>query len=266
VNIQEYILSGIVESYVLGLADESERKEFEQYAAQYPEVLAARKAFEESLEQHALGNAVQPPERVKHRFLEAIDEISSINQTNVITMENSTPVRKSGFSRFLAAASIILLIGVAWFAYSLYDKNKDLKTTNDTLQAKLTSSDSILNKIVEEQKVQKKSDITVVNMAGTKAAPHSSASVFWDTASASVYLVLKNMPKLPSDQQYQLWAIIDKTPKNLGVFDMKDENFILKMENTQKADAFAITIEKKGGAPSPTLEKMQTLGSIKQSQ
>jgi anti-sigma-K factor RskA len=266
VNIQEYISSGIVESYVLGLADDSEQKEFEQYCAQYPEVLAARKAFEETVEQHALSNAVQPPEHVKRRFLEAIDEFSSINQTKVITMENSAPVRKSGFLRFLAAASIILLIGAAWLAYSLYSSNKDLKSKNESLQARANSSDSILNKIVDEQKAQKKSDITVVNMQGTKAAPHSSASVFWDTASASVYLVLKNMPKLPSDQQYQLWAIIDKTPKNLGVFDFKDENFILRMENTQKADAFAITIEKKGGNPSPTLEKMQAIGSIKQSQ
>jgi anti-sigma-K factor RskA len=266
VNIQEYISSGIVESYVLGVADDSERKEFEQYCAQYPEVLAARKAFEETLEQHALSNAVQPPGHVKRRFLEAIDEISSINQTKVVTMENSTPVRKSGFLRFLAAASIILLIAAAWLAYSLYSSNKDLKNSNENLQATVNSKDSILNKIVEEQNTKKKSDITVVNMQGTKAAPHSSASVFWDTASASVYLVLKNMPKLPSEQQYQLWAIIGKTPKSLGVFDIKEENFILQMDNTQKADAFAITIEKKGGNPSPTLEKMQAIGNIKQSQ
>jgi hypothetical protein len=35
---------------------------------------------------------------------------------------------------------------------------------------------------------------------------------------------------------------------------------ILQMKDTRKAQAFAITIEKKGGSPSPTLEKMQSLG------
>ena len=60
-NTQEYISSGIVESYVLGLASEEERIEFEQYCAQYPEVLAARTAFELSLENQAMENAIAPP-------------------------------------------------------------------------------------------------------------------------------------------------------------------------------------------------------------
>jgi len=265
VNIQEYISSGIVESYVLGLADESERAAFEQYCTQYPELVNARKSFEQELEKHALNNAVTPPEHVKRRFLEAIEEIPSINQSKVITMENSATARKSGGLRFLAAASVILLIGCAWLAYHYYSQVTDLENSNKTLSANLISKDSILNLITLEQKNSKKSEITVVDMEGTKIAPQSSANVFWDTASSSVYMVVKNMPRLPSDQQYQLWAIIDKTQKSLGVFDGKDGNFFLKMNNTQKADAFAITIEKKGGSPTPTLDKMQALGKIKQS-
>ena len=40
---------------------------------------------------------------------------------------------------------------------------------------------------------------TVVNMVGTKVAPKSSANVYWDSTSTNVYLVVKNMPKLPTD-------------------------------------------------------------------
>ncbi len=81
-----------------------------------------------------------------------------------------------------------------------------------------------------------------------------------------MYLVVKNMPKLSNDQQYQLWALIDGKPKDLGVFDATDDKVILKMKNTQKAQAFAITIEKKGGSPSPTLDSMQSLGKTLQNQ
>jgi hypothetical protein len=49
-NVKEYISSGIVESYVLGLASEAERQEFEQNCVQYPEIAQARTAFELSLE------------------------------------------------------------------------------------------------------------------------------------------------------------------------------------------------------------------------
>ncbi len=71
------------------------------------------------------------------------------------------------------------------------------------------------------------------------------------------------MPKLPNDQQYQLWALIDGKPKDLGVFDAEQEKLILKMNNTQKRKLLRITIEKRGGNPSPTLEKMQSMGKTK---
>jgi hypothetical protein len=38
------------------------------------------------------------------------------------------------------------------------------------------------------------------------------------------------------------------------------------MKNTQKAQAFAITIEQKGGSPSPDLKKLQSMGKTTQAQ
>ena len=60
-NIQEYISSGIVESYVLGLASTEERLEFEQLCAAHAELRQAREAFEQSLEQQAIAGATPPP-------------------------------------------------------------------------------------------------------------------------------------------------------------------------------------------------------------
>src|SRR6202000_1909090 len=133
--------------------------------------------------------------------------------------------------------------------------------TQDRLKSSYDSTKNILDKIVDEQKhVVGDPNTTVVNMVGTKVAPKSSANIYWDSASANVYLVVKNMPNLPNDKQYQLWALIDNKPKDLGVFDATDDKIILKMKNTQKAQAFAITIEQKGGSPSPDLQKLQSMG------
>jgi len=62
-----------------------------------------------------------------------------------------------------------------------------------------------------------------------------------------VYLVVKNLPALPQNKQYQLWAQIDGKPKSLGVFEAAADKVIFKMNNTKKAGAFAITVEPKGG-------------------
>lgn len=263
-NLQEYISSGIVESYVLGLASEEECRELERLSAEYPEILSIKRAFEQELEKHALAAAIiPPPEDGKLRFLEAVQTNPS-NKSKIINMENVTPMRRTAGSRFAAAAAVILVAGCAWFAWNAHHQQQELKNSNEALQAKLNTADSILQQIAAEQKTAKEHTVNVVNMVGTEAAPKSSANVFWDSTSQNVYMVVRNMPKLPSDKQYQLWALIDGKPKDLGVFDISDQKFIIKMKNTQKADAFAITIEQKGGSPSPTLEKMQSMGKTKE--
>jgi anti-sigma-K factor RskA len=261
VNLQDYIASGIIESYVMGLASESERAEFEQMCAEYPALVAERRKFEESLEHYAAGHPVQPPSEVKVKVLK------------IITMENSKSSKNEkssgnvGWMRFVAAASVIIVIVMAAMYYhvseqnrTIIEQNKDLSSTNDRLKERLDTTQSTLDRIVQEQSVVSDPNALVVNMVGTTVAPRSSANIYWDSANTSVYLVVKNMPKLPSDKQYQLWALIDGKPKDLGVFDATDEKVILKMKNTQKAQAFAITIENKGGSPSPDLKKLQSMG------
>ena len=251
-NLKEYIASGIIESYVMGLAGDSERAEFEQMCVQYPELVEERRRFEESLEAYASEQAVRPPMEVKAKFLKAI-----------ITMENSKSPRSIGLLRFVAAAAVILLVGMVVLYYQVSQQNKDLTNTNKSLGDRLNQAEVALDKVTQEISGP---STTVVNMVGTKIAPKASANVYWDSASSHVYLLVKNMPELPSNEQYQLWALIDNKQKNLGVFDAKDKNIILQMDSTRKAQAFAITIEKKGGSPHPTLDSLQSIGKTQLTQ
>jgi len=120
----------------------------------------------------------------------------------------------------------------------------------------------------EEQRMMTDPDVTVVNLVGTTPAK-AQANIYWDSTSADVYMVVKNMPKLPSGKQYQLWSIINGPggqlqPNSLGLFDVGDDKkVILKMSNVKKADAFAITIEDKGNTGGPTLEQLQSMGKTK---
>lgn len=257
-NLKEYIASGIIESYVMGLASESERAEFEQMCGQYPELVAERRKFEESLEAYASAQALRPPKEVKAKILKAI-----------ITMESPKDPRSAGFLRFFAAAAVILLIGMIILYYQVSKQNHDLTSTNQQLKERLDTTESVLRRIADEQRsVVGNPNAIVVNMVGTRIAPKSSANIYWDSTNNNVYLVVKNMPMLPSDEQYQLWALIGSKskPKDLGVFDGTDNNVFLKMNNTQKAQAFAITIEKRGGKPNPTLDSLESMGKMQLSQ
>jgi len=255
VNIQEYISSGIIESYVLGLASPEERTEFEQICAQYPELAEARNNFELALEEQAGKNAITPPANVKEKIWSAIQQIPASNTPKIITME-PTSNRRSSRLGWVAAASIILFLVAGYLAYTLYNRNKELKDSNKDLESRV-------DKMTKEQEITHDPNNTVVNLVGLKGSP-SSANIYWDSTSANVYMIVKNMPQLPTNKQYQLWALIDNKPIDLGLFDApKDNKVILKMKNTQKADAFAITIENRGNTGGPHLGDLQSLGKAK---
>lgn len=262
-NIKEYISSGIIESYVLGMVSPEEKSEFEKLCREYPELMKARDEFELALENQLLSQATRPSDSVKEKVMGAVQRSEPVNQTQIITMESTNANRSSSSIRWVAAASVILLLVSGYFAFDFYSKNKELKAqlaesgTDSTTIKKLER----LEKLEAHEQMMSDPNVAVVNLKGTEKAPKSSASIYWDSTSANVYLVAKNMPKLASEKQYQLWALIDGKPKDLGLFDVGDDGkIILKMTNTEKADAFAITIENKGNTGGPTLEELQTMG------
>jgi anti-sigma-K factor RskA len=64
--------------------------------------------------------------------------------------------------------------------------------------------------------------------------------------------MVNNLPQPASDKQYQLWALLNGQPIDLGMIEVKQERLLYRMKNVQNAQAFAITLEPKGGSPAPT--------------
>ena len=233
-NTQEYISSGIVESYVLGLASDEERKEFEKICTQYPEVLQARTAFELSIEKQAMENAVAPAAGIKDKIF------AEIGATGKIISLESAPVRKTNWFKYAAAASVILLAGSIYWNISLSNKNKSLQNNYNTTVAELND----VKKDIEI--LQQNPNVKMAAMNGQPISPKSYATVYWDTASQDVYLMINNMPKPASDKQYQLWAFLDGQPTDMGLIEITEKPLQLyRLKKAQAAQAFAITLEKK---------------------
>lgn len=254
-NIQEYISSGIVESYVLGLASEEEKREFEQLCSQYPEILEARTAFETSLEKQAFENAVNPDSNLKNKILSQIDTAGKVVSMPVV------PVKKVNFWKYAAAACLLLLAGSVYLNVSLSAKSKKLKGDFDTAMNELTD----VKKDIEM--LRGRPDIKMASMKGTPESPQSYTTVYWDTTSHDVYLLVNNLPKPADSLQYQLWALADGQPVDLGFvsdeYFIKQNRLLLKANNVQKAQAFAITLEKKGRPDVKTpAGKMYVVGNL----
>jgi len=296
VNIREYISSGIVESYVLGLADAIERAEFERMCSSHPEVKAAREAFEISLEKNAQHAQINPPDKIKSQIFSAIEMESEYKNSSSFSggISGEPPVsagtgspsgdhydlskarvsvvsRSAFWQRYLAAASVILLLFSTALNFYFFNRYKEY---NDRYQALILSQNELVShnqilqtRLLEYEKAvewMKDPNMAVIKMPAMPNSPDpsSATTVYWDTRSKDVYLAVNKLPIPSTDQQYQLWAMMDGKPVDAGVFDIKDGAGMVKMKNIPRAEAFAITLEKKGGSPVPSMDKLYVMGKV----
>lgn len=266
-NIQEYISSGIIESYVLGDASAEERLEFEQLCAQYPELIAAREAFELSLEHQIVSGAVPPPVQLKQKVW---DEIKTpVIKMQSVTQTQPAVVRTMNWGRYVAAASILLLVTSTILNFYFYNQYQSSISKYEELFAN-TQQVAKENKIQQARldiyessiRLMNDSNMAVVALKGVAAFPTNRTTLYWDRQTKDVYLHVNNLPAPEAGKQYQLWAIVDGKPVDAGIFDMSNATALVKMKNIPRAQAFAITLEKAGGSPSPDLAAMHVMGQI----
>lgn len=252
-NVKEYISSGIIESYVLGLASEAERMEFEGNCAQYPEIREARDSFERTLEEQMLADAPVAPKFLKQQIEEKLKSSSSeINTTEV--REEKTPVRSIGIWRWVAAASLLLLAGSIYWALTTNKKYQDLQAKNRELEDHIQQNTAQLDSFKQDAEILQQPGMKMAELKGTANASQPMVTVYWDaTATKDVYLLINNLPQPASDKQYQLWALLNGEPIDLGMVEVRQKRLLYRMKNVQNAQAFAITLEPKGGSEKPTM-------------
>ena len=245
-NVKEYINSGIVESYVLGLATDAERLEFEQMCAAHAEIAEARDAFERSLEEQLMRDAVEPPVALKEKILNAVKPAAT--ETDLQHEINEAPVRRMNVWKLLAAACFVGLLGVGYWAYTTNNKYEDALAKQAAAERQLQQSTAQLESLQQQADMMTKPGVKMVALKGTAMAPQAQTTIFWDTTGTKdVYLMINNLPQPATDKQYQLWAIIDKKPVDLGMidYDLREKRLLVKMKNAQGVQAFAITLEKR---------------------
>lgn len=252
-----------MESYVLGMATDAERQEFEQMCAAHPEVAEARDQFERSLETLLQEDAVEPSASLKEKIRQQITPPDT--ETDNVESIQETPVRRLNVWKWVAAASIILFLGAGYWAYTTNEKYNALAARQSSLEQQLQQSTAQLQTLQQDAETLRQPMKTVA-LKGTPDAPQAQATIYWDTTrTRDVYMVINNLPQPASDKQYTLWALLDGKPINLGVFDLdvQQKRLLVRMKNVQNAQAFAISLEQRGNPDRAAPEgKIYVLGNL----
>ena len=282
-NIQEYINSGIIEQYVLGDVSAQERQEVECMSHIYPEIQQELFSQQQVIERLAMAFQVEPPVDLRAKILGRLKEQNNSIETeaqivevipdpiedqvkvvetrkdNIIKMSEAPP--KSNFIKYLAAASVVFCIALA----GLNLKNSsDYKEELNKMSVSNSGLEDQMHTMTQKMTIMQDPSFQKIAMPGIKEkSPESVATVYWNKKESIVYLNPNSLPKPQDGKQFQLWAIKDGVPMDMGMLPNNfDSNSFVKMTNIDNAQAFAITMEKEGGVPSPTMSEMYVMAAL----
>ena len=92
---------------------------------------------------------------------------------------------------------------------------------------------------------------TLFELSGTEAAPEASARLVQTPGSITVFVLVRNLPALPKDQEYEVWSIKGDVATSAGTFALAGvpEQPVTLTVDFSGASAIGISIEQKGGSP-----------------
>jgi anti-sigma-K factor RskA len=266
-NTKEYIESGILESYVLGVATAGESAEVERLALEYPAIRQELDAITNSLETYALQYETEPPAFLKNKIMESLfnehtivdnSNAGSINQSvreiteprEVVSLNQNIQSSAPQRSIFKMAASWVLLaLSISaniWFFKNWKNSEEKVLALESQNQILAKEGQTLKASYQEEVAILQNPDVKIIQLSGQPVAPQAKALVYFDKTKQEVYLSALTLPEVPKGKQYQLWAIVDGKPVDAGMIDSKGN--VLKMKSFSNAVAFAISLEDTGGS------------------
>jgi anti-sigma-K factor RskA len=253
-----YIESGILETYALGMCSEAEAREVEAMCVLYPEIRAELTQVQEAINVYASAHSKQPAPETRARILEEIE----LFETGGETYKPTIPLFNS---RMAIAASLILLslslLGNLFFYNKWKAANEEVIALNNEKQQFAETTRVKLEGMQQDMAMITSPDVQKVLLKGLERSPSSMAMIFWNKQSKEVFIQLRSLPQPDQGKQYQLWAIVNGQPVDAGMIAATDSS-LQRMKDFETAQAFAITLEKEGGNPSPTLSEMYVMGAV----
>lgn len=239
------IASGYVELYVLKRLTAEENAYIETMSQRRPEVDAEIKLTQEALATYA---------HIHSRVIKAD------TPPHLQPYGNSTG--KINAYKILIAASWTCLLGVVVYCYVLY-------TQLGRVETKLTSIENEKNALALERTQWSGQKEALLSIGLQKIPLRSTrkdeivAHTWYNPTTGELYIHNLSLSAPPSGSQYQVWNIVSEIPTSTGLLprDYTLQHWVVQNGKAQ-AKAIAISIEKEGGAPSPTQDNIVAVAEI----
>ncbi|WP_108424204.1 anti-sigma factor domain-containing protein [Flagellimonas amoyensis] len=243
-KVKIFLESDSLEKYLLGHTNKDESLQVERYIAMYPEVRQTYDELQKNLETFAKMYARKTPEGLKEIIL------SSARKERMVSRN---------FFRYAIAASVAIMV-FAGASLFFWNQNKTLQEENALVTNKIKYLEDDMKNQLEDMRNQfivlNNPDTKKYQVNGKKEGKELKAIAYINPVKKLSYINMSNVPQLPENKCFQMWAEVNGELVNLGVikqFNEKDK--LLALPYADKAIGY-ITIEQEGGNTSPTVENI----------
>ncbi|MBT8210935.1 MAG: anti-sigma factor [Eudoraea sp.] len=243
-KIRIFLDTDLLEKYLLGNTSLEESQQVERYIAMYPEVRKTYDELQENLETFAKMHALKTPEGLK---------------TKILVRIRAQQAGRRKFRRYAIAATFAAFI-FAGSSYFFWNQSQNLQQENTIVNNKIKTLEADMRSQLEDVRNQ----FIVLNnpstrkymVNGNKKASELKAVAYINPVKKLSYINVRNLPHLPEDKCYQMWAEVNGEMVNLGVIkEIQDKDKLLALPYAEKAISY-ITIEPKGGNDTPTVQNI----------
>lgn len=235
---QTFLESGLLEQYALGIIDPDEEEIVEEYLNLYPELQHEVEEMRKAIHQYALQQNI-PPFPKKTQYAEHPADAQSA------AVKPATSYGQINWLNILVIGSLaILCVLSAWRMQHLQHENHELKGQLATCE----SREHVIA-FLKDPHTQP------VVLSSIQDQNQSTALVYWNKNSHKAMLNPFNLPRLPADQQYQIWADVAGKMLSIGLIAQDLEKY-QDLEFLENATSLNITIEPKGGSEAPTVSRL----------
>ena len=250
----------------MGLTTAEETAEVAQWAQQYSEVAAEIEAIQSGLEEYAQAHAIVPDASVKEKIFASINKEKLTPVVNLKTTDHvqAKVITISPVWKYVAAASIVLLVGSAILNYTFYNKYKSANSELALTQTELQQQKDLADGMHNDMGVMTNKNAMPVSLTPMPDVPDAAARIYWMQNTKEVYIDPSNLPKAPAGKQYQFWAIVDGKPVNGGIITTEINGktvHVQKMKSFGSAQAFAVSLED-AGPEKPVPTKVMVMGKL----
>jgi hypothetical protein len=244
---ENYISSGIIEQYVLGLCTDQEQQEIDILRKKDVLLNEAIVNFEIELEEKMMRHSFLPGVATDDKILQALQSLQEPTLAPVLPIESpAKKVVKFSFAKIAAAAAILLLCVSAFFNYTQYKQN----TAQATLLASKNYAANTLP--LSNYNILKDPSITPVAMMGVAEHPICRCTMFWDKSTGKAYIMIHHLVTSGASKDYQLWATVNGKQVSVGIInDEIRDKFVEVSGVPAHANEFAIILENAGGDKVP---------------